>query len=314
MSCSCNVTLSNTGTSGCSTAMAVTKKLILMSAINAAGNDAFASIANIKSFSAVEPWLNVGTAALSRWLPLPSSNDLENIVTVREEPVMQTFNSGKMAKVRDGFRSFEGFIPNGDTQLLERLVAFGCASIGAFLVDQDDNVIGSKRSQTTIPYTNLYPILIDKDTWDVQFVAATDSEVQMIKIKFQWSSTEQDADLRMVPNSEMDWGRDEIYGLIDVYGTEISCGQTTTVVDIFAANGTTETEPITGLLVANFAGYNVTGSASVTVTVATESVTVPGRYTLTYASQTVSDELQFSIAKDRYDSEIGLEKVVFTVV
>lgn len=310
MSCSCNVTLANTGTAGCSTAMAIAKRLVFVAKINSAGNPQFVTVANAKLFSAVEPWLNVGTNYKSRWFP---TAELENLEDLRQDPVKQTFNSGLEVKVRDGFRMFTAFIPNGDTELLGRLKSYECAEIGAFILDQDDNFIHSNGGATTIPQVNCYPILIDKNTWDVQLVKPTDAEVQMIKINFQWKATEKDENLRMIPSGQMNWTREDLYGLINVYGTEVTCGQTDTVANIFAINSTSETEAITGLLAANFGCYNVTDSSSVTVTGAVESTTVPGQYTLSYASQTIADVLQFSIAKDRYDSEVGLEEVVFTV-
>ena len=310
-SCGCNVTLSNTGTAGCSTAMAIAKKIVFVNKINAAGNPQFVTVASAKLFANVENYLNVGTAPKSRWFPSP---ELENLEDLREDPVFQTFNSGLQAKVRDGFRTFTAYIPNGDTELLGRLKSYECSEIGAFILDQDDNFIHSNGGDATIPQVNAYPILIDKNTWDVQLVKPTDAEVQMIMIKFQWKQSEKDENLRMIPSTALDWNREDLYGLINVYGTEITCGQTTTEVDIYAINSTSETEPITGLLVGNFGAYNLTTSSSVTVTASAESTTVAGRYTLTYASQTVSDELQFSIAKDRYDSEVGLEQTVFTVV
>ena len=283
-----------------------------MAAINNAGNDAFAVIASAKVFASVEPWLNVATAIKSRWLPTP---ELENLTDLRAEAVFQTFNSGKKQKVRDGFRDVYAFIPKGDAELYGRLKNLGaCNEIGALAMDQSSNLIGSKRTQTTLPYTNIYPILIDRGSWDVQFVKSTDAEVQGIAIMFQWKSTEKDEDLIMIPVSKMDWSREDLYGLLDVYGTEVSTGQTSMVVDVFLKTAASEVLPLTGLLLINFDLYNKTDSASVTITGATESLTVPGRYTLTYASQTVADQMKLTIAKDRYDSANGLEKVDFVVV
>jgi len=295
--------------------MDITKNFIFMAAVNNAGNDAFAPITNAKLFSGVEPWLNIATPIKSRWLPTP---ELENLTDVRGETVFQTFNSGKKQKVRDGFRDVYAFIPKGDAELYGRLKNLGaCNEIGAMAMDQSSNLIGSKRTQNTLPLANIYPILIDRGSWDVQFVKSTDSEVQGIAIMFQWKSTEQDEDLIMIPSSELDWSREDLYGLLDVYGLEISTGQTSMVVDLFTKTASSEVVPITGLLSTNFQLYNVTGSASVAVVSSLEDTNIPGRYTITYASQTLADVLRLSVAKDRYDSanaEGGLEDVVFNVV
>lgn len=310
MSCTCNVSLSNTGVGNCPSIMKVAKKLILLAEINASGVNSFVTIANAKLFSAVEPYLNIATASKSRWFPTP---ELENIEDLREDPVYHTFNSGKMAKVRDGFRTHTAFIPNGDTDLLRRLKNYECVNIGAFVMDQEDNFIYSNRGDVD-PGNNAYPILIDRDTWDVQLVKSTDSETQMIRIRFQFKSTEKDENLRMIPADQLDWDRQQLYGLIDVYGDDVNVETEELTVDVYALNGTSQTEPITGLLAANFAIYNETTAAAVTVLTATEDALVPGRYVLTYAAQTPADVLQVSIAKNRYDSEVGLETVEFTVV
>lgn len=309
MSCKCDVALSNTGTSNCPSIMKIAKKLIIVAEVNAGGVNAFVTIANAKLFSAVQPYLNVATASKSRWFPTP---ELENVENLREDPIFQTYNSGKMTKVRNGFRTLTAFIPNGDTDLLRRLENYGCVNIGMFIVDQEDNFIYSNRG-VDVPGNNAYPILVDRDTWDVQLITSTDGETQMIRIRFQFKSTEKDSNLRMIPSDELDWDRSMLYGLIDVYGDNNNCDQTELEVDVYALNGTSEKEPITGLLAANFGIYNNNTPGAVTVLAATEDPLIPGRYTLTYASQTVGHILTVSIAKNRYDSEIGLEEEVFTV-
>lgn len=310
MSCKCDLVLSNTGTSNCPSIMKIAKKLIIVAEINADGVNAFVTLANAKLFSAVEPFLNVATASKSRWFPTP---ELENLEDLREDPIFQTYNSGKMTKVRNGFRTLTAFIPNGDTDLLRRLENYGCANIGMFVIDQEDNFIYSNRG-VEVPGNNAYPILVDRDTWDVQLIKSTDGETQMIRIRFQFKSTEKDSSLRMIPSAELDWDRSQLYGLIDVYGDSINCEQTTLTVDVYALNGTSEKEPITGLLDTNFGIYNNNTPGAVTVLTATEDPLIPGRYTLTYATQTVGHILTVSIAKNRYASVIGLEEEIFTVV
>ncbi len=309
--CVCG-TISNIGAPNCPALMDIVKNLIFTSAITEAGVDNKISTANAKVFTNVETLLNVATPRKGRWYPTP---ELENLTDLRDDSVYQEFTSGAKAFIREGFRNVYAFVPNGDAEFYARMKDMGrCNNIGAYGMDQPSNLIGSKRTQTAVPFTQLYPILIDRNSWNVQFLKATDSTVQGIAIMFQWKSSEKDEYLAMIPNSTMDWDREKLYGLFDVYATAGAVSQTDLVVTVYLQTASSQVEKITGLVAADFKIYNNTTSAAVTVTGCTETVGNPGQYTLTFASQTVNDELTVSMSKNRYDSELGLETLLFTVV
>ena len=91
-------------------------------------------------------------------------------------------------------------------------------------------------------------------------------------------------------------------GLIDAKVKYTSTGQTSMVVKLFAVGGSVATPvAIQGLLAANFALYNVTTSAAVVVLTAVESTVTPGTYTLTYASQTISNVIRLTPTYTKYD-------------
>jgi hypothetical protein len=56
---------------------------------------------------------------------------------------------------------------------------------------------------------------------------------------------------------------------------------------------------VEGLVAGDMALYNVTDSASVTITTAVEAP--DGTYTISYATQSVADVLRLTITKDGYD-------------
>jgi hypothetical protein len=82
-------------------------------------------------------------------------------------------------------------------------------------------------------------------------------------------------------------------GLINAKKSQTSTGQTTMVFKLYTEYGTVATPiAIEGLVAVDFALYNVTDSAAVTVLTSTESPA--GTYTLTYASQTVLDVIRIT--------------------
>jgi hypothetical protein len=266
------------------------------------------SIADLKAFSTLEPMLNAGTAPKSRLYPWPIVDNVEN---VKDDTVYQTLNSGDRVRIKEGARNITMYVPNGDTELLGRLKQAECAGKGVYIIDLDGNFVYSSRGTND---TYAYPIRIAKNTLDVQLMTGTYSEVQMLKVTFQVDLAEKDEYLRMIPASELDWTIDDIYGLVPVFGTVVgSPAATTFTIDVFARNSTSDNVPVTDFVAADFALYNVTDSASVTISTCVESSTIPGRYVFTYASQTSADVLRLTTNKDRYTSEDALEDVVITI-
>jgi len=252
--------------------------------------------------------LNAGTAPKSRLYPWPIVDNVEN---VKDDTVYQTLNSGDRVRIKEGARNITMYVPNGDTELLGRLKQAECAGKGVYIIDLDGNFVYSSRGTND---TYAYPIRIAKNTLDVQLMTGTYSEVQMLKVTFQVDLAEKDEYLRMIPASELDWTIDDIYGLVPVFGTVVgSPAATTFTIDVFARNSTSDNVPVTDFVAADFALYNVTDSASVTISTCVESSTIPGRYVFTYASQTSADVLRLTTNKDRYTSEDALEDVVITI-
>lgn len=94
----------------------------------------------------------------------------------------------------------------------------------------------------------------------------------------------------------------DVTGLTSVQNmtfTVVSCGQTSAVIDVKDLDGVAITTLTTGA--GNFfTGYNTTDSATTTITNVTAS---GGRYTLSYASETVADVIQFGYDEPSTSSE-----------
>ena len=105
----------------------------------------------------------------------------------------------------------------------------------------------------------------------------------------------------------------DVVGLIDVYGgTPTSISTTGFTINLYNYYGTLkDKQEVQGLVAADFDLYNVTDSAAVTISTATE--TSSGTYAFTFTAQTSADVLRLSVDKNGYDSTIGLETVVVTI-
>lgn len=302
--CSCeSTTLGNMGVPGCLPIAKVLKKIILVPYLNSDG-----VVTHILSTETLDQEFfddhlqefdaaNARVAFADRWYITPF---MENVENTRAESVFQTFNSGRRAKVRNGVRTLLGYIVDEDggvPEMLAQLKRFGCQKIGMFGLDQDGNLIGNGEVEG-----RLNAIQIDKNTWDPTYVWGTDTEVPMVAIQFDFGNKEYDHDLRMITADTMDYNLLNAEGLLNMNATFSAVGQTSFVVDIFADYGSIMApSPIPGLVAADFALFNVTDNASVTILTVTESTTIPGRYTFTYAPQTVSDVLRLTPNKNGFD-------------
>ncbi len=305
MSCNCNVTLGNTGTPGCPNIFEVGYKPIFTSYYTSTGavneitisgtlNEAFftALVAN------ADPFL--------KWFPTPK---IDNVESASGEPVFETLGSGKQIFIRDGVRGYSWAWVNLDTIFLGKIANLKCKELGMFLVDQDGNLIGMEGST---PATKLKPIKIDKDTLVASLMLKGYESAQKINANVQFDLGMNDADLRMVAASELtSYDLKNISGLIDVIGNTASSISTTGFTMIMKTYYGTPLNPIKvlGLVAADFTLYNVTDSASVTISTVTET---SGSYAFTFTAQTSADVLRLSCTEAGYDDTV-LETVVITI-
>jgi len=285
--CNCDDVSLNTGLPSCVSIADITRCLVFDTELDSSGAVKERTVADIQSFAVVETWLNASNFE-NRWMPTP---ELENVENIRDEAVFQEFNSGNKAKVRDGFKNFTGYIVQAPYELVGQLKKLQCSDIGAYIVDKSGNVIGYEGSSATV----LRPILIDKNTLDVQYVEATDSEVAMIMIKFQWRQSMLDENLKIVNADTIDYSCSDLYGLLDVCGTPVPSSATEFAVTLSTLYGT----KVDGLVIGDYTLTNVTTSATVVIS----SVTPQGSgvYDFVIPAQTTGDILSLTASKDRYD-------------
>ena len=292
MACKCDVGLSNTGTPTCQPIATVAKKLIVVPTYGSSGAKNSVTIGTTIDQSFLDGKINAALAA-DRWFPLIT---MENVTQERAESITETSGSGKIAFIREGSRSFFGEMWKQSPTFLGKLKSAKCVDISVFVIDADGNLIGSCPSADG----KIYPIAVDKDSWDVRMASATDSTVQKVTLGFNWSDNERDEYISML--TEDDYTADFLgsKGLLDVSSVitnEATTGFTATLSTAYGSKA--NLVKVKGLLVGDFALYNVTDSASVTITSVTESA--DGVYDFVFAAETSADVLRLTPSKDGYD-------------
>lgn len=301
--CNCeSTTLGNMGVPGCTPIAKIASKLILTNYFQSDGTITKIDLSDtLDATYFAERMQQYDSGVLvpldERWYISPF---LENVEDIREETVFQTFNSGKKAKVRQGTRSFTGHIIEGAAyEMLQKVKRFQCATLGAFIIDTAGNIIGNGDESGF-----LKPIRIDKASFDVQLVKATDAEAQMVRITFDWARLEQDSSLKMITASDIVADVLSLEGLIDVF---VSFSNITTggfTARFATSYGSAKNPvPVSGLVVGDFSLAEVSPTpGAVSITSVTESATVPGTYTFVTATTAQNDVLQLTLNKAGLDS------------
>jgi hypothetical protein len=229
--------------------------------------------------------------ASQRWFPIPA---FENVELPKADSQFEEANSGRMAFLRQGKRSFAGELWADDSTptFLGKLQTARCVDFGVYIVDVNGNLIGSKEGNM------LYPIPVDNASWDPRFMFATDSTVQKIMLGFDFERNFDESTMYMITAAEGLIDFSTLKGLVDVNLTIASA--TATTIDLSAATdyGTAYT-PIVYQGATNttdWSVFNDTTLAAITVTAVTEGPA--GTYQLSLgAGVTSGDDLTISVAK-----------------
>ena len=290
--CDCNAGLSNTGRPNCVPIQSVVSSLILVPLVADDGTKNKIDLTSLPTWASLVNEVD----ASKRWFPLPS---FENVELPKADSQFEEANSGRMAYLRQGKRSFAGELWAEDSTptFLGKLAKSRCVDFGIFIVDVNGALIGSQVG------TDLYPIPADNSSWDPKFMFATDSTVQKIMLGFDFDRLFDESTMYMIQADEaIDFTT--LRGLVDVVFSAASASSTTeagftckfeygTAVSKLAYSGATSTS--------DWTLYNNTTASSIGApATVTESASVPGQYALTFAAQSSSDVIKISVARDGY--------------
>ena len=287
--CNCNVGLSNTGRPNCVPLFSVVNNLIEAPLTDNNGNrNGIDLTAPVPNWNTV--YVNAADAS-QRWFPIPA---FENVELPKADSQFEESNSGRMAFLRQGKRSFTGELWADDSTptFLGKLQTARCVDFGVYIVDVNGNLIGSKEGNM------LYPIPVDNASWDPRFMFATDSTVQKIMLGFDFDRNFDESTMYMITAAEGLIDFSTLKGLVDVNLTIASA--TASTIDLSATTDYgTAYNPIVyqgALNTADWSVFNDTTLAAVTVTAVSEGPA--GTYQLSLgAGVTAGDDLTISVAK-----------------
>lgn len=293
--CNCNVGLNDTGRPNCVPLFSVVNNLIQVPLFDNNGNrNGIDLTLPVPNWNAV--YVNAADPS-QRWFPIPA---FENVEMPKADSQFEEANSGRMAFLRQGKRSFSGELWADDSTptFLGKLQTARCVDFGVYIVDVNGNLIGSKEGDM------LYPIPVDNASWDPRFMFATDSTVQKIMLGFDFERNFDESTMYMITSAEGLVDFSSLKGLVDVNLTIVAA--TTSTIDLTAATDYgTAYNPIVfqgATNTADWSVYNDTTLAAITVTAVVEGPA--GTYQLSLgAGVTAGDDLTISVAKLGFDGE-----------
>ena len=292
--CNCNAGLGNTGRPGCVPIQSVTSKLIM---VPLTANDG--TLNGIDLSAPLPTWNSLVNEpdASKRWFPLPA---FENVELPKAESQFEEANSGRMAFLREGKRSFSGELWGEDSTptLLGKMKAGRCVNFGVYVVDVTGNLIGSKVNGY------LYPIPVDNQSWNPTFMFATDSTVQKIMLTFDFDRLFDDSTMYMITATEANLDFNTLTGLIDVNLVETSSSASQVVLEATFDYGTA-LNPILLQGVTSTSDweiFDVTNQLSLGSPTAVSELPA-GTYTL-LKSLTVGDTYTVSVVKDGFTGSV----------
>lgn len=280
----------------------IAKRLIFVPEFNKAG---------VKNEIATVAWVTKAALqakfdeadVLERFFPIST---LENVEDLRADAEFFEFNSGRKNKVKDGTRTFVGFIPYQGPEYLGKLKEWGCNPFGAYIIDKAGNFIYKTDKSTKLL---VEPIMIDHNSYSAELVKKTDSEPAMIKITFDFRENQADELLRVIDVDDLDFdglSNNDVYGL---YDAKHAVSGISTTAFTSTINENDYGFEIEGLIAGDFSLYNDTQSAAVVITSVTESAA--GVYDFVIPLQVSADSMTLSMTKSGYDDAlIEAEKVV----
>jgi hypothetical protein len=286
--CSCSATLKNTGTPS---TQRVIKDGTKIFAMRLYGDDGVRNeITSTDTVDAAFIAAMINNADYSKRLyPI---GEFRNVESLRADPVTESFNDGSSSITQKGVRTFTGALINYSNAYISQLESFSCSKFGIYTVDDCGNLTGSLSADCL----SLYPIRVNESSWYPSLMKGTDTTVGKVNLAFEFHQLEQDANLRVILKSEMtSVDLLETDGLEDVTATISGEATTGFVAALTIKYDAFQTAvPVVGETVASFEAYNVTNSASITLTSSSEAP--DGTYTIIMPAQTSADIIRLRFA------------------
>lgn len=298
LGCNCEAGLSNLGRPNCVPIQSVTSKLIL---VNMKATDGTANFIDLTTTLPTWSTLINERDVSKRWIPTPL---FENVELPKADSQFEEANSGRIAYLRQGKRSFSGELWSDDSTptLLGKLASGQCVDFGVYIVDVNGSLIGSKKG------TTLCPIPVDTPSWDPKFMFATDSTVQKIMVGFDFDRLFDESTMYMITSEEADQNFNDLDGLVDVnfnnlvqnsplagdvtFDAQLDYGTAVTPLTFQGATATDFNLRLNGVIEAFTIVENQPADGNYTVTI-TAGITVGGAYELTVSRDGFEGSVKF---------------------
>ena len=290
--CECNEPVKNLGTVSCIDKFGKPLRLTFVPIYKDDGTENYIDTATAALDQTYFDGLQYNTDTNQRFYPVPV--DLKNVEMTKGDPVYEEFDDGTKQFVRFGARTFSAVMPDIAPVYIGKLNSKKCGKIGVYITSDTKNFGGIEKSKG-----KLYPMQLADSTLNNVWTFATGSTNEKGAIAFEFHSAILDEQFSWINKSDI--GIDMLTqwkGKLDTNIVQVGSGSATGfTVDVYSDFGTVNSKlPVEGLVTADFSLYNDTGSASITITSATESTTVPGRYVLVVPTQTTTDDATLSLS------------------
>jgi hypothetical protein len=300
--CDCDETLGNTGIPGCNPIEKSTVKLIIVPTYDSTGTRNSMTIATLFTPTLLSNNIN-DTDLTQRWFPTPKFN---NVGGERAESKFATDAFGRKEKLIQGVRTFTGEFWGQAGVFLGQIQKANCNDFSAYKIDVNGSITGMISADAD---GKLYPIKMEKGSFDAIYMPETPEVKGMVKISFEFDNNEQDSLLRTISADDMTADLLNANGLIDVNSVITSITTTSFTAKLVTKYGSVKNPVVDKyLLIGDFALYNVTDSAAVTIATMTEST--PGTYVFTYTAQTSADVLRLTPTKTGRDYTLTIANTI----
>ena len=296
--CLCGTGLGNLGLSSCVVNRNVTNKLFFVPVYDSTGVKNKLDLTGTINEATIIALINQADAS-KRWYLSPV---FENVVKATADTTFEEAPSQRKKRIKAGKKSFSAEHWDVAPQLEGKYNEYLCGGWGVIELDIDGNLIGKKVG------TDLYPIPVDGDSFDVKYVDPTDAATSKLMVSFDYNRLMKSEELWLISADELGADLNDQDGLKDVELKFVSKTSTQVVVNATLSYGTAvQLLKVKGLLAADFTLYNNTLSASHTIATVTEGTGAnEGQYTITYVAITGSvDNLTLSMAKDGYVGKLN---------
>ena len=230
---------------------------------------------------------------------------INNVTDERDDFVTQEAD-GINFVVRQGQRNFDGTFWGGiaSPTYIKSFESISCRQMGVFIVDVEGNLIGIEDEDSG----DLYPIKIQRNTFQYKYMTPTADTVQGINLKFVWEENERDSEISYIGTGNIDVDLlNQVSMSTVVLGTATAISTTGFTFPMeFTYGEIFSKEPYSGAVDTDFTLYNETSMSAVVITSVTETAT-EGTYDLVMPVQTPADVLTFSYQKT---SGTGFESIV----